>query len=55
MEASPHIQWLNTSLCPKYPELKVVLDQWVKELRQNLKVVIRSMIQIKAKALAQTE
>ena len=55
MEASPHIQRLNTSLRPKYPELEVVLDQWVKELRQNLKVVTRSMIQIKAKALAQTE
>lgn len=55
MEASPHIRRLNNSLHPKYPELEVVLDQWVKELRQNLKVVTRSMIQIKAKALAQTE
>ena len=55
MEASPHIWRLNNSLHPKYPELEVVLDQWVKGLRQNLKVVTRSMIQIKAKALAQME
>ena len=55
MEASPHIRRLNNSLRPKYPELETVLDQWVKGLRQNLKVVTRSMIQIKAKALARTD
>ncbi|CAG8612594.1 9881_t:CDS:2 [Cetraspora pellucida] len=55
MEAAPHILWLNNSTRPKYPELEGELNEWVKNLRKNLKVVTRSMIQMKAKALAKTE
>ncbi|CAG8479377.1 8981_t:CDS:2 [Cetraspora pellucida] len=55
MEAAPHILRLNNSTRPKYPELEGELNEWVKNLRKNLKVVTRSMIQMKAKALAKTE
>ncbi|CAB4374185.1 unnamed protein product [Rhizophagus irregularis] len=38
---------------PKYPALETALLTWVKEKRKNQNAVTRSMIQMKAKALAQ--
>jgi len=54
MLAQPRVKCLNAGARPSYPVLEEEVYNWVKSLRSNLKVVTRSMIQIKSRALAKT-
>lgn len=53
LKIQPGVKRLNRGASPKYPALETALVTWVKEKRRNQNVVTRSMIQMKAKALAQ--
>ncbi|CAB5317938.1 unnamed protein product [Rhizophagus irregularis] len=53
LKVQPGVNRLNTGAKPKYPALETALLTWVKEKRKNQNAVTRSMIQMKAKALAQ--
>lgn len=53
LRVQPGIKRLNKGASPKYPALETALVIWIKEQRKNQNAVSRSMIQIKAKTLAQ--
>jgi len=53
LKVQPGVKRLNTGAKPKYSALETALLTWVKEKRKNQNAVTRSMIQMKAKALAQ--
>ncbi|CAG8551982.1 12981_t:CDS:2, partial [Cetraspora pellucida] len=55
MMAQPHVKRLNSGAKPSYPDLEVELADWVQSLRNELKSVSRSMVQIKAVALAKSQ
>ena len=52
MKVAPYIQKLTPGSRPKYPELETELLDWFNESRSQLKVVIRYMIQAKARSFA---
>ena len=54
MLAQPHVKHLNAGARPSYSVLEEEVYNWVKSLQSNLKVVTRSMIQIKSRALTKT-
>ncbi|GBC04201.1 hypothetical protein RclHR1_05570002 [Rhizophagus clarus] len=53
LKVQPGVKRLNTEVKLKYPALETALLTWVKEKRKNQNAVTQSMIQMKAKALAQ--
>jgi len=53
LNVQPGLKRLNRGACPKYPALETALVTWVKEKRKKQYAVSRSMIQMKAKVLAQ--
>jgi transposase-like protein len=53
LKAQPGVKRLNRGASPKFPALETALVNWVKETRKNQNAVSRTMIQMKAKALAQ--
>ena len=55
MKVAPYIQKLTPGSRPKYPELETELLDWFNESRSQLKVVIRYMIQAKARSFEYTK
>ncbi|CAG8632070.1 19159_t:CDS:1, partial [Cetraspora pellucida] len=54
MMAQPHVKHLNSGAKPSYPDLKVELADWIRVHCNELKPVSRSMVQVKAAALAKS-